>query len=296
MSQTKIQLPALIAAVTSFTIEGQAEPVSLTVPVLSLFDPIEGWRKRVLATGVTEEQFNKLVTELGTVSAQNPSDAAATWASAKFPQPEQMAELVAAVKTANASTSLTAREAEILVAIGNWTLDVVVEIADEGDLKANAKGEIEVEEIIAFVQLSLEPTAPVATAEDVAAALKVPVIARKTAAPTATAEKPAAEAPVEQVAAPVAETSLPAAQVPVEKGVAVNDATLNSIAANIRQRMEDLKADEGALAIIETQLASIRSRANTARGAIMDDLQGFLQLAQGATTAEEVVEAVQAEA
>lgn len=278
MSQKKIQLQSLISAVTAFTIEGQAEPVSLTVPQLGLFFPIEGWRKRVLETGVNEDQFAKLVVELGTVSAQNPNDAAATWGTEKFPQPAQMQEIVDAVKAANEGTVLTARQADPVVAIGNWLLDLAVEIADEGDLKANDQGEIEVEEILAFVQLSLEPTAPIATAEDVAAALKVPVVASRK---TATAEKPATEAPVEQVATPVVEAAKPADQ----NLPAINTPVFENLPANA-------SADDVNKHLLNKSAAM--NKAVAAGGEVLKNMGNvFSAMAESSAAGDEAVKAAQ---
>lgn len=224
-----------------------------------------------------------------------------------FPTKDHLQQIKVAMQAA-ATGECTPEEFKITYEATNWAVsEIYADPEFAALLDAPVEGqEISVEQILDLIEMEITPAKP--AIEEVAGKVAevlgapAPVVTKPKITlpvpPTAKVEPPVEQqaAPVAEATEPAAESNLPAAQASVERGVALNDAALDAIATNIRQRMTDLQADEVSLATIEQQLAAIRSRANVARGAIMNDLQGFLQLAQGATTAAEVVEAAKAEA
>lgn len=142
-------------------------------------------------------------------------------------------------------------------------------------------------EAITSVLLGTEPPASVEEAAKAVAGANGKKVETKTdkKAPASTEQlpnPPASKAP----ATPAAPANLPATPAQLEE-----NPLFGKIADNIRQRMEDLKADEASIDIIEQQLTAIKQRAGRERGSILEDLQSFFQAVQAAPTATAAVAA-----
>lgn len=210
----------------------------------------------------------------------------------KWPNAEQWANLVAIIREVAAMKSgsvITPKSYNRYQLVAGRVVDAVSD--ETAPFRGDSTDAAAHLEAINSVLIGIEaPADPKVAAEELAKANGKTVESKPAKQqPAATAPKntpPAAKTPeTEQLPNPPA-NNLPAT--PAQVG---ENPLFTKIADNIRQRMEDLKADEASIDIIEQQLAAIKQRAGRERGSILEDLQAFYQAVSSAPTATAAVEA-----
>lgn len=272
-----LAIKGLLADVRTLTTTVNKTAASFTflIPKSGLFVNGKGTRDNLVAI-LGAERYEKFKTSLQEKLAPEREPG-------KFPNADDMKGIVDAIEAANKAKpngNITLEQYNTMLGISEAVLETMW---DEIIAENPSPGETWEDQCTAVLGILIgeTPATPEAVATAIAQATGAEV--KKTVA-----EQPAPTAPTTPPAVPATEApNLPATEAQIS-----GNAAIDAIAANIRQRMIDLQADEASIAIIDAELNAIKNRASRERGAIFQDMESFYAMVKGSATAEEAVAAV----